>query len=540
MSDEANQFHDDWNEFLNEEERLQELGLGNLGIGSSNLAMAKRKAFGNKVKAAKDSTVAGAKKQFRTAGSTIASKVGAGHHGQLSFKDQEAAWKGMSNLPDWTKKPEEVKKQYVMANNKNLAELNDLHDWMVTLTGMAKETGVKEPLQTMSGLAYWYLGRSEVSATDKERWASLESKAKTVADAWPEDANEIELGGDGKSVEFTKRPDITSPGAIDVMILGYLNRRYNGKSYAAIEKDWTTGTKALEEALGKIYSESGILGKPSVPYEEKAGGLIGAANWVLGKGQTGNDSVQEPTSSQPDENVSESRLDELGFPKFGRKKKNPGIPRQVLAKDFILSTPLVEISSDLNSAFNEILPLGPGMKKMWKTQDLNEDQYKEAEAAYKIFQPKLVIALVEGLGAYKKFLIKLWKTRLNETFEKYVKLRNAANKNSPEEAEPEQVSQELDPTSTRSTSPETRRADSQSEEEHAKTGRRQQGTSKDTSKTKAATQQTGKKKKKKRNRTRAARKKNRESIEHRQGTLILSESVTEQWQKLAGIKKRKT
>jgi len=531
MSDEALQFHDDWSEFLNEEERLEEL-FGRAGS-------AQRQALANKGKAAVASTVAGAKKQFRTAGSTIASKVGAGHHGQLSFKDQEAAWKGMSNLPDWTKKPEEVKKQYVMANNKNLAELNDLHDWMVTLTGMAKETGVKEPLQTMSGLAYWYLGRSEVSATDKKRWASLESKAKTVADAWPEDANEIELGPNG-TVKFTKRPDITSPGAIDVMILGYLNRRYNGKSYAAIEKDWTTGTKALEEALGKIYSESGRLGKPSVPYEEKAHGLIGAANWVLGKGQAGNDSVQEPTSSQPDENVSESRLDELGFPKFGRKKKNPGIPRQVLAKDFILSTPLVEISSDLNSAFNEILPLGPGMKKMWKTQDLNEDQYKEAEAAYKIFQPKLVIALVEGLGAYKKFLIKLWKTRLNETFEKYVKLRNAANKNSPEEAEPEQVSQEPDPTNTRSTSPETRRADSQSEEERAKTGRRQQGTSKDTSKTKAATQKTGTKNKKQRKRTKAARRKNRESIEPRQGTLILSESVTEQWQKLAGIKKRKT
>ena len=505
MSDESSQFHDDWNEFLNEEERLEELGLGNLGIGSSNLAQAKRKAFGNKVKAAKDSTVAGAKKQFRTAGSTIASKVGAGHHGQLSFKDQEAAWKGMSNLPDWTKEPAQVKKQYVMANNKNLAELNDLHDWMVTLTGMAKETGVKDPLQTMSGLAYWYLGRSEVSATDKKRWASLESKAKTVADAWPEDENEIELGADGTSVEFIKRPNITSPGAIDVMILGYLNRRYNGKSYAAIEKDWTTGTKALEEALGKMYSESGILGRPGVPYEDAALGLIGRAKWILGQGQTGNDSVQEPASSQqPDENVSESRLDELGFPKFGRKKKNPGIPRQVLAKDFILSTPIVEIPSDLNSAFNKILPLGPGMKKMWETQDLNEDQYKEAEAAYKIFQPKLVIALVEGLGAYKKFLIKLWKTRLNETFEKYVKLRNAANKNSPEEAEPAQVSQEPDPTSTPDPRPK---------------------------------QKTNKKKK--RRSQKKARRKNRENIEPRKGTLILSESVTEQWQKLAGIKKRK-
>jgi len=454
MSDEALQFHDDWSEFLNEEERLEEL-FGRAGS-------AQRQALANKGKAAVASTVAGAKKQFRTAGSTIASKVGAGHHGQLSFKDQEAAWKGMSNLPDWTNDPVKVKRQYVIANNKNLAELNDLRDWMITLNGLAKETGVRSPVQTMDGLAYWWMGRSAVSKTDQQRWASLESKAKTVADAWPEDANEIELGEDGKSAVFKNAPTISFPAAIDVMVLRYLNDRYEGKSYAAIEKDWRSGVDDLKAVLmgspGTLYNrDNGLLGG-AIPYRKSVTGLNAAAKEVIRAGLKANGSVVEPeprsrdaeeettreprrTAAEGVSNSHKSKLNEIGLPKFRRnkKKKCPKIPLRVLKQDFKLinpgwkTGPLVVLRS-LNEDFDAIPSLYDGMKEMWNEQGLNNEQKAEAEEAYEIFEPKLQAAFEKGFDGYVKFLIKLWKTRLGETFESYVQLREAANQASCKEA----------------------------------------------------------------------------------------------------------
>ena len=450
MSDEANQFHDDWNEFLNEEERLEEL----FGRAKDLASRA-----GKKWDAAKASDMGKALgKKFTDAGSTIASKVGAGPHGQLSFKDQEAAWKGMSNLPDWTKDPVRVKRQYVIANNKNLAELNDLHDWMVTLTGMAKETGEQSAVQTMGGLAYWWTGRSEVSDTDKQRWASLESKAKTVADAWPEDANEIELGEDGKSAVFSGAPKISSPGAIDVMVLRYLNERYKGKSYAAIENDWRTGKAELNESLEKIYNkEAGLLGGDK-PYREPATGLVGAAKDVIRSGIEANRSVEEPAPADTEapatppversraaegvSNSHKSKLNEIGLPKFRRnkKKKCPKIPLRVLKQDFKLinsdpATPtLVIIGSLEEEGFDVIPPLYEGMKEIWQQQDLNTAQRKEANEAYVIFEEKLKKAFRDPFYDYVKFLIKLWKTRLKQTFESYVQLREAANQASCKEA----------------------------------------------------------------------------------------------------------
>ena len=464
MSDEAKDFHDDWRKFLNEEEELEEL-FGRAGA-------AQRQALANKGQAALKSTAKGAAKQFRDAGSTIASKVGAGHHGQLSFKDQEAAWKGMSNKPDWTKNPDEVKKQYVIANNKNLAILNDLRDWMITLKGMAEGTGVNTPIKTMDGLAYWWMGRSHVSKADQQRWASLESKAKIMADAWPKDANKIELGEDGESVVFVRAPVPSFPGAIDVLVMRYLNSRYKGKSYAAIEKDWRTGVSELEEALmgsaGTLYNkEDGLLGGKT-PYRDPARGLNTAAKKVIIDGMRANPGVEEPERPQwppseatPEEEppeeidlaaegigdtlereaaellISESDLAELSLPSFGRKKKKkcPITPRKVLKHEFKLNVPagwkekgpLVSMRS-LEEGFDAIPSLYDGMKEMWSQQNLNPAQMAEAEEAYKIFEPKLKIAFVSRFDGYVKFLIKLWKDRLDETFRKYEKLRIKADK----------------------------------------------------------------------------------------------------------------
>jgi len=456
MSDEAKDFHDDWREFLNEEEELEELFGRTAGAQMRNLR--------NKAAGGLDSAWKGTKKQFSDAGKTMASKVGAGAHGQLSFKDQEAAWKGMSNLPDWTNDPAEVKKHSMMANSKNLAQLGGLAEWYLTLEKLAKETEVTAPLEAMNSLAFWWLGRNAMSKADAERWASMEYKAKTLAQGWPKDSNEIELDEDGKSVVF--RAPIPNPsfaGAPDIMVLHYLNNRYVGKSYAEIDEDWPEGKKALIAAL-KTGPLKSLEDYSQSKYEKDLDGLraLGTAVYKGVNSSVVPDLVapewppsEAPSEEEPPEEIdlaaegigdvlereaaelliSESRLAELSFPSLrrGTKKKCPKTPDEVLEHDFVLSQPLVKVRTIEHMPARmgdiDVIPsLKKGMQAMWDSQGLNNEQRLEVEKAYNIWQPKLQIAFEGSYDKYIKLLIKLWKTRLDEVFIRYKKLRRKADK----------------------------------------------------------------------------------------------------------------
>ena len=424
MSDDTKDFHDEWQKFLSEEE-LDE-GLRDLAksAGSSisrGLGKAKRAATGAKARQAYtkagdalSSAWSAAGKNLQGTGKTLASKVGAGAQGQLSFADQEKAWAGMAKLPDWTDDPEEVEKQYIIANSKNLARLDNLFEIYVTLDDMSRRTGIKDPLLTVNGLLFWWKGRQTVTtgAGAEDAFAALAVKINNMKSVF--ENPEIELNPENEEeVVITPQTQISAPMAIDIIVFKYLNERYKEKSYKDITDDWRDGVKELNKLLfedGGLYDDEkgpfGAGGKPPgmegtwhKPYGiEPAKGMIQQIKKVFDGAQKANKAIGKPSaapfrSGEPPadtadvaaENIEralEAELlemfspteivdEKLRIPKRLRRKKKQE-PPSAWKEDFILNQPFTNLEeSDITKlkgfpeAAQTVLPLYNGMKKMW-------------------------------------------------------------------------------------------------------------------------------------------------------------------------------
>jgi len=473
MSDDTKDFHDEWIQFLNEEEleeidfrgmaaKARDLG-GNIGAKSRTAGRAGAAAAGRAGKALK--------KQFTTGAKTAASQVGLGKHSQLSFADQEKAWSGMQQMSKAHANPETINKQIILANLNNLPRLDKPADWYITLKTLEKTAGpeafsnVLPPSVTMDGLLYWWKGRSKGGNVGMDY--ALKANLQNLESAWKDP--EVELAEDQKTALITPGPHISQAGAIDTIVLGYLNQRYKGKSYAAIQQDFRTGRSELLKALrggpNSLYNPDGRFfggeGANSKPYAKPSENLTAAALAILSAGASSNASVEEPPSEEEQE--AETPTEKPAVPRaaenFDRilqretenllssaqtldekirlpKKKCPKTPTSKLAKEFILQAPnegrpnpLVSLRKTTLKNFDTIPPLIPGLEAIVKSQagQLTIAHRDEAKAAIAAFVDKLKVAMEGEFNSYVHLLTKLWKEKLDLAFKKYVKLRRKAD-----------------------------------------------------------------------------------------------------------------